>query len=385
MAGKQRRIWIVALALAGVVGLGLLAYVLQRNISTSAPLPGMQQAKPGGSGGKPATVAVEVVRVAKASFTDEATAVGSIKSNESVVLRPEISGRIARILFKEGEMVQRGTLLLALDAGIQEAELRQAEANLKLAQSNQARNQDLFEKKFVSEQALDNTQANLGIQAATVELARAKLAKTRIHAPFTGIVGIRSVSVGDYVKEGQDLVNLEDIATLKVDFRLPESYLGRLQPGLKLEVVSDTLPGLSFDAILDAVDPLVDPNGRAVVCRALLPNNEGKLRPGMFARVRLVFGKRQDALMIPEQAVVTGNKTTVFVVNEGKVSEVPVRLGVRRDARVEVLEGLQEGDVIVTAGQLKLRDGMQVRTVGDVQGSMQGMTAMQGMQPVNRQ
>lgn len=382
MAGKQRRIWIVAFALAGVVGLGVLAYVLQRNISTSAPLPGVQQAKPGGGDAKPAAVAVEVVRVGKESFTDEATAVGSIKSNESVVLRPEISGRIARILFKEGEVVQRGALLLALDAGIQEAELRQAEANLKLAKANQARNQDLFEKKFVSEQALDNTRANLGIQAAAVELARAKLAKTRIHAPFAGIVGIRSVSVGDYVKEGQDLVNLEDIATLKVDFRLPESYLGRLQPGLKLEVISDTLPGLSFDAVLDAVDPLVDPNGRAVVCRALLPNNQGKLRPGMFARVRLVFGTREDALMIPEQAVVTGNKTTVFVVNEGKVSEVPVRLGVRRDARVEVLEGLQVGDVIVTAGQLKLRHSMPVRMVGEAQGSMQGMA---GMQPVNRQ
>lgn len=382
MAGKQRRIWIVAFALAGVVGLGVLAYVLQRNISTSAPLPGVQQAKPGGGDAKPAAVAVEVVRVGKESFTDVATAVGSIKSNESVVLRPEISGRIARILFKEGEVVQRGALLLALDAGIQEAELRQAEANLKLAKANQARNQDLFEKKFVSEQALDNTRANLGIQAAAVELARAKLAKTRIHAPFAGIVGIRSVSVGDYVKEGQDLVNLEDIATLKVDFRLPESYLGRLQPGLKLEVISDTLPGLSFDAVLDAVDPLVDPNGRAVVCRALLPNNQGKLRPGMFARVRLVFGTREDALMIPEQAVVTGNKTTVFVVNEGKVSEVPVRLGVRRDARVEVLEGLQVGDVIVTAGQLKLRHGMPVRMVGEAQGSMQGMA---GMQPVNRQ
>lgn len=383
MATNKNRIWISALAVAGLVGLGYVAYTAQR--APSGPTPVAGGAKPAG----PSAVAVEVTRVASESFADETTAVGSLKSNESVVLRPETSGRIARINFKDGEVVKQGALLLTLDAGIQEAELQQAKANLALAQANQQRNDDLFQKKFISQQSLDNTRAALKVQEATVALAEAKLAKTRIRAPFNGVVGIRNISVGDYIKEGEELVNLEDIATLKVDFRLPEAYLSRLQKGLELDVSSDAMPGVPFRAILDAVDPLVDANGRSIACRALLSNRDGKLRPGMFVRARVVFGEKQNALMIPEQAVVTGGKQPiVFVVAEGKAKAMPVRLGVRRGGRVEVLEGLAAGDTIITAGQLKIKDGLAVRAVGEAPAApagMSGMEGMSGMQAVSRQ
>lgn len=380
MATHKRSIWIKILVLAGLVGLGLLAYNLQR--TTSGPTPVLGGAKTGG--GAPAVaaaVAVEVTQVRPLSFPDEASAVGTLKSNESVVLRPETSGRIARIGFKDGEVVRRGTLLLSLDAGIQEAELQQARANLALAQANQRRNEDLFLKKFISQQSLDNTKAALKVQEATVALAEARLAKTRIHAPFDGVVGIRNVSVGDYIKEGEALVNIEDIATLKVDFRLPEAYLSRLNPGLPVDVSSDAMPGVPFAAVLEAVDPLVDPEGRAVSCRASLPNAAGRLRPGMFVRARVALGDKTDALMIPEQAVVTGGRPLVFRVVAGKAEAVPVQLGVRRDGRVEVLTGLQRGDVIITAGQQKVRDGLPVRPVGATD-SMEGMS---GMQAINQQ
>lgn len=376
MATNNHRIWISGLALAGLVGLGAVAYMVQRAPSGPQPVQGTSAAA--AKGATPSAVVVEVARVAAESFTDEAAAVGSLRSNESVVLRPEVSGRIAALHFKDGAVVKRGALLLSLDAGIQEAELQQAEANLALARANQQRNEELFQKKFISQQSLENTKAALKVQEASVALAEAKLAKTRIRAPFDGVVGIRNVSVGDYVKEGEELVNIEDIASLKVDFRLPEADLARLQRGQRVDVMADALPGKAFQAVLEAVDPLVDVGGRSISCRAMLPNRESQLRPGMFVRVRLVFGEKAGTLMIPEQAVVTGAQTRVFRVEEGVARAVTVKLGVRRNGRVEVLDGLREGDVVISAGQLKVRDGLPVRPIGET-GGMEGMSGMQAI------
>ena len=360
---KNTRVGIIALAIAGLAGLGYVAYNANRAPAGAAAGPAAS-GKPGGPPGGFA-IAVEVAKVVAADFSDDANAVGNLKSNESVVLRPETAGRISAIHFKDGAIVTRGTLLLSLDASIQEAELQQAKANLALAKSSFQRNQELLEKKFLSPQALDNSSATLKVQEAAVQLAEAKLAKTRIKAPFNGMVGLRNVSAGDYVKEGQDLVNIEDIATLRVDFKLPETYLGRLSKGQSLEVTTDALSGERFQAVLDAVDPMVDQAGRSISARARLNNAGGKLRPGMFVRARLLFGERQGVLMLPEQAVVPGGQPMVFKVVEGKAMTTQVKLGVRRAAQVEVLAGLAAGDVVVTAGQLKLRDGAPVKTIGE--------------------
>lgn len=358
---KPARLIVIALALTGLAGLGYVAYSANRAPTTA---PGAAPGKPGGPAGGFA-MAVEVAKVAVSDFSDEAAAVGSLKSNESVVLRPETPGRISAISFKDGAIVGKGAVLVTLDAAIQDAELEQAKANLALAQTNFQRNQELVAKKFLSQQALDTSSANLKVQQASVQLAEAKVSRMRIRAPFNGMVGLRNVSVGDYVKEGQDLINIEDIATLRMDFKLPETYLGRVSKGQAVELTSDALPGQSFKALLDAVDPLVDQNGRAISARARLDNASGKLRPGMFVRVRLLFGERKDVLMVPEQAIVPGAQPAVFKVVEGKATLAKVRIGVRRAAQVEIVEGLAAGDVVVTAGQLKLREGAPVRAIGD--------------------
>ena len=358
---KNTRFGLVALAVAGLAGLGYSAYSANRvPVGASAAV-----ALPGKAGGSPPVIAVEVDRVRGSDFFDEASAVGNLKSNESVVLRPEVAGRVAAINFGDGTMASKGVVLVMLDAAIEHAEVAQAQAALALAQSSHQRNQELLGRKFLSQQALDNSGAALKVQAAAVQLAEAKLARMRIKAPFTGRLGLRNISVGDYVKEGQELINLEDISTLRVDFKLPESYLGRIRKGQAVEVTSDALPGERFKAVLDAVDPLVDPGGRAISSRARLDNAAGKLRPGLFVRVRLLFGQRQQVLMVPEQAIVPGTQPAVFQVVEGKAVLVKVRLGVRRAAQVEVVDGLAEGDVVVTAGQLKLREGALVRAVGE--------------------
>ncbi|MDR0775446.1 MAG: efflux RND transporter periplasmic adaptor subunit [Azonexus sp.] len=353
---KNTRSGVVALALLGLVGAGYFAYTANR---PPAKVPASVAAESSAQ-------AVEVAMVKAVDFADDAQAVGTLKSAESVMLRPETAGRVAAINFRDGAVVTKGTVLISLDAAIQEAELLQAKANLALAESSHRRNQELLEKKFISPQALDNSQATLKIQSAAVRLAEAKVAQMRIRAPFDGVVGLRNVSVGDYVQQGQDLVNIEDIATLRADFRLPESYVSRLRQGMELEATSDALPGERFRARLEAVDPLVDQAGRSLSARARLDNQSGKLRPGMFMRLRVLLGDRQAALMVPEQAIIPGGQPAVFRVVDGKAQWVQVRLGVRRAAQVEIVEGLAAGDVVVTAGQLRLRDGTPVRAVGEI-------------------
>ncbi|WP_374682116.1 efflux RND transporter periplasmic adaptor subunit [Accumulibacter sp.] len=369
MSRGNHRFLVLAAAMLGLVAVGYLAYTGFR-LPSAPTLPaapasgaGKEAARPAPPGAFP--MAVETARVEASELAVDATAVGSLRSNESVVLRPEIAGRIASINFKDGVAVSKGALLVALDDATQAAEFDQAKAALALAQANQQRTQDLFAKKFVSGQALDNTQAALKVQEAALALAQARLAKTRIRAPFSGVLGIRNVSVGDYVKEGQELINIEDIGTLKVDFRLPESYLAQLSPGQPLEVSSDALPGQVFAAVLEAINPLVEASGRAISLRAQLANRERKLRPGMFVRVRLIFDRRDKVLLIPEQALVPDSKAPyVYRVVDGQAQRVPIKTGLRRNAQVEVVAGLSAGDEIITAGQLKLRDGAPVRSLG---------------------
>lgn len=352
-----RRHLIVAVSLVGIAVLAGYAY--HANRSAARPVSGAPAAP------APAPVAVETAIVAAEVMVDEVSAVGTLRSNESVVLRPEVAGRIAAIRFREGSPVRRGEVLVEFDAAVQEAELRQAQANLALAQANFGRTEDLFKRKFLSQSARDEAASRLEVARANMALAEARLDKMRIRAPFAGIVGIRNVSVGDYVKEGEDLVNLEDIATLKVDFRLPEIYLAQIRPGQKLALASDAIAGASFDGVVSAIDPLVDAQGRAVVMRAMLENEGLRLRPGMFARVRLILRERPGVAVVPEEALVPapGDVQFVYRVADGKAQRVPVKTGARRGTRVEIVEGVRAGDVVVTAGQLKLRDGAAVQVV----------------------
>jgi membrane fusion protein (multidrug efflux system) len=183
----------------------------------------------------------------------------------------------------------------------------------------------------------------------------------QLKAPFSGIIGLRSVSVGDYVKEGADLVNLESIDPLKLDFRVPEVFMRQVAVGQSLQVQLDALPGKTFEGKVLAVNPLIDAAGRAVVIRAVVRNPDTSLRPGMFARVRLITRDAKDALVLPEQALVPqGDQQFVYRVIDNKAVRTRVEVGQRRDARVEVLDGVTKDDIVVTAGQLKLRDGAPV-------------------------
>jgi membrane fusion protein (multidrug efflux system) len=359
-------------ALAGLVVASAAAYVLLgRGTSAGSAVPkaapsaksdaAAKGAPPGGAG---APAPVEVVELKPTTVKEELQAVGALRSNESVMLRPEVAGRIAAINFRDGQPVKKGQVLVALDATLNEAEVAQARAELELARNNLKRTEDLARKSFVSDSAQEQAAANVEVLAAKLKLAEARLAKMRVTAPFDGVVGIRSVSVGDYVRDGADLVNIEDIAQLKVDFRLPERYFTQLRTGQAVEVVADALPGSRYRGTIDAINPRVDANGRSLEVRARLTNSDGRLRPGMFARVRVIVGERPAALMVPEEAIVPlGDDFFVYTVADGKAKRVRVKLGVRRDAMVELLEGVKAGDLVVTAGMRVSRDGQPVRVV----------------------
>jgi membrane fusion protein (multidrug efflux system) len=307
-------------------------------------------------------VPVEAAAVERAVLVDDVAAVGTLRSNESIVVRPEIAGRIAAIPAREGEAVERGQLLFSLDDAIAAAELRDAEVNLALSQRNYDRAQELYRRDAATQRSLDEAKARLDGDRARVELARAKFDKTRIQAPFAGILGLRHVSLGDFVAAGRDLINLEDIDPIKLDVRIPERYLAALQVGQPLAVSVDAYPERVFDGAIHAIDPLVDAAGRSVAVRATLANRDSLLRPGMFARVRIVLARREQALRVPEQAIVPrGSEHFVFRIVDGKAVWTPVRLGRRLPGWVEVVGGLAEGEQVVIAGQIKLRDGAPVR------------------------
>jgi RND family efflux transporter MFP subunit len=406
---------------------------------------------------------VEISQVKKQSLRDDAEAVGSLRSSQNVMLRPEIAGRVLSLGFADGARVRAGQVLVQMDDTLQRAEVQQSLAQMSVAKANHKRNQELVAQNFIAQRSLDESAAALQVADAQLGLSCARLERMRLIAPFNGVVGIRNVNVGDYVKDGADLINLENIGSLYVDYRLPERYQSKVTPGQTIEVKLDAFAGRLFKAKVEAVDPLIDANGRSIGVRAVLANTAGEpiavgagkgpaaqaasapvasasapavtakpvpsvsaaatvanrgaalaspqslgcptntfdrtrtsaggeqngpLRPGMFARVTAVFAVKPNALVVPEEAIVPqGGKQ--FVIKAIAPADLPtpaasagasapalpadtklvsqrveVKLGIRRGGQVEITDGLAEGDTIVVAGQQRLqKDGSPLRVV----------------------
>lgn len=313
---------------------------------------------------KPA-VPVEATKVVAAPLSEQVTAVGTLLSNEAVTISSEISGRLKEIHFEEGQPVEKGALLFSLDDSVYRAQLDDAEAKLKLAEQTNKRTSTLFSNKYATAQSADEAASNLAVNTAAVELARVQLDKARIVAPFAGIVGLRRVSAGEYITAGQALVNLEAIDPIKADFRVPEKFLPAIRVGQTIRIKVDAFPDDSFEGKVYAIDPRLDVAGRSLLVRAVVPNEDQRLRPGLFARVSVLLQLKEDALSVPEQAIVPqGDSQFVFKIVDGKAKLTKVVTGTRREGRVEIVEGLAAGDQVVTAGQLKIRDGSPVTVVG---------------------
>lgn len=325
-----------------------------------------QPAAKGGAGRQAArgAVPVETVKAQQVASTADIRSVGSLQSDESVQIASEVAGRVSAILFKEGQQVKAGDVLVKFDDTLARAELVEAEARLELAEANFTRTNALAQSGNTTQRARDEAVSAAATTRAVVELIRSRIGKLSIAAPFPGIVGIRKVSVGAFLNPGTAIVNLEKIDELKVDFKIPELHLAQVRPGQTVEVTVDALPGRTFTGTIYAIDPLVDVNGRALTIRARLPNPALELRPGLFARILVKGQAEKNVVVVPEEAIVPrGQQTLVYRIEDGKAVETKVRLGARRAGTVEILEGLPAGATVVTAGHTRLRNGAAVEAV----------------------
>jgi membrane fusion protein (multidrug efflux system) len=315
---------------------------------------------------KPAdkVTSVEAAAVSVGTVLENIRAVGTLRPNEAVVVSPEIAGRIARLPFAEGDKVAAGTVLVELDSEILQAELEKAQADLTLAEANRKRAMTLASQGTGTLRARDEAVAAYQSAQANFALAQARLEKATITAPLSGMIGMRAVSVGAYISPGDRVVELAAIDPIKVDFRVPELALSSLKAGQEIKVTVDARPGQTFDGEIYVIDPIVDANGRAVKLRARIPNPDGRLLPGLFARVQIVVERRDNSVLIPESAVFAeGRKRYVYRVVDGRAVQTEIELGQRRPGEVEIRSGLAADAVVVTAGHQQIKNGSRVEIV----------------------
>jgi RND family efflux transporter MFP subunit len=261
----------------------------------SAPRAGGPGAGGLGGGGAGGPIGVEVAKVETTRLQDDAQSVGSMRSRQNVMLRPEVAGRVMTMGFSDGGRVRKGDVMVQLDDVLQRAEVRQADAQVSIARANLKRNQDLVAQSFIAQRVVDESLANMQVVEAQLALACARLDRMRIIAPFDGTVGIRNINIGDYVKDGADLVNIEDLSSMYVDFKLPERFQGKLKRDQQVELQLDAMPGRVFKAKVEAIDPQIDANGRSISVRAVLPNTGGESMRPAGAPVGAASGARGAA------------------------------------------------------------------------------------------
>jgi membrane fusion protein, multidrug efflux system len=324
-------------------------------------------------------------RAATAHFVDTIEAVGTAVANEQVTLSAPVTERIVRLNFDDGGFVRAGQVIAVLHQGQQSAQLAAAEAQAREAQQQLDRITALKDRGFATNADYDTQLAQAQAARAQAGQVRAQISDRVIRAPFAGWVSLRNISVGAVVNQGSEIATISDIRTIKLDFPVPETMLGAIRRGQAIAAQSAAFPGAPFRGTIHTIDSVVDPNTRAVMVRARLPNPDRRLRPGMLLTVNIETTPR-TALALPELAVVgDGDSRFVYVVGEdNRVKRTLVRTGMRNDGRIEIVDGIQPGDAVVTEGVVKLSDGMQVRVAGQARAGNGGapqQTRQQGGQP----
>ncbi|NOR20399.1 MAG: efflux RND transporter periplasmic adaptor subunit [Xanthomonadales bacterium] len=310
---------------------------------------------------------VVVVAVRMQAFPLSAEALGNARANESVDIRPKISAALTSIHFEEGQEVVAGDVLVKLDNLEQVADLASARAALVESEASYQRSRELFQNNVVAESQLLQDEARKVAVEALVSVAEARVADTIVRAPFAGRIGLRRVSIGSLLSPATVITTLDDTKTIKLDFDLPEVFVSRLEPGLVVKARSAAWKGEEFVGLVTSIDTRVDPVSRTIRVRSVMPNDEGRLRPGMFLTVTLL-NESIETLMIPEQALIPERSTqSVFVVADNLVAELrQVKIGRRRPGQVEVLEGLAAGEKVIVDGTQKARDGQPVKIIEEL-------------------
>ena len=338
-----------------LVILALLVFIVGRkagwfSISNKEVGPAMQSG--------PEALPVNAVVLAEGGLTDLIIATGTVLADEQVNLSAEVSGRLTSIRFDEGTPVKKGDLLATINDAELLAQIEKNKYTLKLAEERESRQLKLLTREAVSQEVYDKALTDLNTVQSEAAVLQAQLMKTRIVAPFSGIVGLRQVSEGAYITPGQQIASLTRTQPVKIEFSVPERFSGSVKKGSRIQF---TVEGTSqtLEASVYAVEPRIDPLTRALTVRALYTNRNNELNPGSFARVEFNLSHMDNALTVPAQAIVPelgGNK--VFVYRSGVAREVKVSVGIRTSDAVQIIDGLAAGDTVITTGILQVREGM---------------------------
>jgi membrane fusion protein (multidrug efflux system) len=318
-----------------------------------------------GGPGRPAggfATQVVAIKAVREPIVEQLRVVGTVLANETVDLKAEIDGRVIGIHFEEGQRVQEGQLLLELNAGRTEAMLAESEANQRWAQSKWDRAQELLKNRTMSNQEADEARAQYDMAGAKVAQIREHLRDLKIKAPFSGVIGARRISPGQVITKETVIATLSDYDPVKVEGNVPERYLALAREGAKFQLSIAAFPNEKFDGEVYFVAPQLDPINRTALIKARVPNPDLRLKPGMFASADLALRVKEDAIVIPEAALMPqGERFAVIAVDTDMTAQMrPVTPGVRSAGRVEIMDGLKEGEMIVVEGWQKTRPGGKV-------------------------
>jgi membrane fusion protein (multidrug efflux system) len=293
-------------------------------------------------------------------LTDGITTLANLLADEEVDLSFETSGKIVGIFFQEGAPVKKGQLLAKINDTPLQAQLLRYQSQLKLAEARVSRQSTLLEKDAVSQEAFEQATTELAMLNADIDLIRANIAQTELRAPFDGIIGLRNVSEGAYASPSTVIAHLTKISPLKVEFAIPAQYAPEIRPGLPVTFITEGFSE-SFQASVYAVSNMIDQDLRTFMIRAIYPNANGKLRPGGYTNVSLQLMEIPQAITVPSEALIMEmGVNKVYLYKDGKAQPRDVQTGIRTAGRIQVIEGIQPGDTLITSGTLQLRTGLPV-------------------------
>lgn len=353
---KVTKYGIVALIVIGLTILGIRRFVPHENSdlksATADRTPGM------GAGKKALLVRSVIIR--EKPLEDGINISGSLIPNEEVNLSFETSGKITGICFEEGTEVRKGTILARINSEPLQAQLKKQEAQLKLNEDRLYRQRTLLDKEAVSQETYQQAEASLSALKADIEEINAKLAQTELRAPFDGIIGLRQVSVGAYASPNTAIATLTNTAKLKIEFSVPERYAGVLKPGAPLTFRVEGEPK-EYSAKVYATNSIVDQSTRTFSVRAIYDNSTRELVPGRYVSVSLITRTFENAMAVPSEAIISEmGIDKVFLYKSGRAVPVEISKGLRTDAEVQIISGLEVGDTVITSGTMQLRTGMAV-------------------------
>ena len=360
-------------ALIIVLLIGLAFYPRLKAYFAASDKPQAAQGAPPANGGGKTAVSVMVVEAA--TLNDVVKTTGTILANEEVEIRSEVPGKITNLYFKEGQYVQKGTVLLKINDDDLQAQLKKLEYSKKLSEDNEFRQRQLLQKEAISQREYDISLTTVKTNEADIENIKAQLAKTTIRAPFGGRLGLRYVSEGSYITPTSRISTLTNTNPAKVEFSVPAKYSDRIRAGSIIKYTTES-SDVEHTGRVYAVDPKIDPQTRTLQMRATSPNGNGALLPGAFARIELIIGSRGTAITVPNEAIIPEeNGHKVYLVKSGKAIPRSVDVGIRGEFDMEITKGLSAGDTLITTGILQVKpDGpVEIRNVINAAGATMGM------------